>query len=89
MDVFLSFIFIIRIPVERLKKVTNDQKSSGRVMKRSETVNGQERLGTLESERSNSLERTVENGHGTFTIWSRSRFKNESQIEFVVKVSTS
>jgi hypothetical protein len=39
----------------------NDQERSG-------TVNGQERLGTFESERSNALERIVENGHGTFTL---------------------
>ena len=32
---------------------------------RSGTVNGQERLGDFESERSNALERIVKNGHGT------------------------
>ena len=41
------------------------------------TLNGQERLGTFESERNNALERIVENGHGTVTLRSRSRFKNE------------
>jgi hypothetical protein len=30
---------------------------------RSGSVNGQEHLGTIESERSNALERLVENGH--------------------------
>jgi hypothetical protein len=30
---------------------------------RSRTVNGQQRLGTFESERSNAMERIVENGH--------------------------
>jgi hypothetical protein len=39
------------------------------------TLNGQERLGTFESERNNALERIVENVHGAFTV--RSRFKNE------------
>ena len=41
------------------------------------TLNGQERLGTFESERKNALERIVENVHGAFTVRSRSRFKNE------------
>jgi hypothetical protein len=41
---FLSFIFIIQIPVERLKKVTNDRKRSETDTKRSGTVkNVQER----------------------------------------------
>ena len=35
---------------------------------RSGTVNGQERLGTFESERSNAMERIVENVHGTVTF---------------------
>jgi hypothetical protein len=35
---------------------------------RSGAMNGQERLGTFKSERSNALERIVENGHGTFTL---------------------
>jgi hypothetical protein len=38
---------------------------------RSGTLNGQERLGTFESLRSNALERIVENVHGTFTVRSR------------------
>jgi hypothetical protein len=42
-------------------------------------MNGHEHIGTIESERSNALERIVENGHGmvTFTVRSRSRSKNE------------
>ena len=35
---------------------------------RSGTMNGQEHLGAIESERSNALERIVENGHGTVTF---------------------
>jgi hypothetical protein len=35
------------------------------------TVNGQEHLGTIQSERSNALERIVENGHGMVTGRSR------------------
>ena len=31
-------------------------------------MNGQEQLGTIESERSNALEPIVENGHGTVTV---------------------
>jgi hypothetical protein len=79
MDVFLSFIFIFRIPVELLKKVTNDRKRSETDLKQelSGTVNGLKRLGTFESERSNALERIVENGLDSFTVLSRSRFKNE------------
>jgi hypothetical protein len=34
-------------------------------------MNGQEHLGTFESERSNALERIVENGHGTLTVMSQ------------------
>jgi len=41
------------------------------------TLNGQERLGMFESERKNALERAVENVHGTLTVLSRSRFKND------------
>jgi hypothetical protein len=32
------------------------------------TENAQEHLGTIESKRSNALERIVENGHGTVTL---------------------
>jgi hypothetical protein len=45
--------------------------------KRSGTMNGQEHLGTIESERSNALERIDENGHGSVTVQSRSRSENE------------
>ena len=38
---------------------------------RSGTVNGKEHLGTIESERSNAMERIVENGHGKVTVRSR------------------
>jgi hypothetical protein len=34
-------------------------------------MNGQEHLGTIESERSNASERIVENGHDTVTLRSR------------------
>ena len=47
MDFYLSFLFIIRIPVERLKKSTN----------------GHERGATFELERNKALGRIVENGH--------------------------
>jgi hypothetical protein len=43
---------------------------------RSGTVNGQEHLGTIESERSNALERIVENGHGTVTLTHQKRKKH-------------
>ena len=47
----------------------NAMKRSKALIKRSETVrNGQEHLGTIESERSNALERIVENGHGTVML---------------------
>jgi hypothetical protein len=49
---------------------------------RSGTVNDQEHIGTIELERSNALERIVENGHGTVTVRSRSRSKNESNTVF-------
>jgi hypothetical protein len=49
---------------------------------RSGTLNGQERLGTIESVRSNALERIVENGQGTVTGQSRSRSKNERNTVF-------
>jgi hypothetical protein len=50
-------------------------------------MKGQEHLGTIESERSNALERIVENGHGTITV----RSKNErntvtNRIEMVFNV---
>jgi hypothetical protein len=67
---FLPLLFIIRIPVEPLKNFTNDRSFSG-------PVNEQERLGMFESELSNALERIVKNGHGTFTVLSRSPIKNE------------
>jgi hypothetical protein len=46
-------------------RTVNGQERSGTVRngERSGTVNGQERIGTFESERSNALERIVENGH--------------------------
>jgi len=44
---------------------------------RSGPVNEQERLGMFESELSNALERIVKNGHGKFTVLSRSPIKNE------------
>jgi hypothetical protein len=55
----------------------NSQEYSG-------TLNGQERLGTFESERSNAMERIVENGHGTFTFTLQKR-KNYCNI--VKKIS--
>jgi hypothetical protein len=79
----------VRNGQKRSETVRNGQKRSETVrngQKRSETVrnghanvhvNGQERLGTFESEHNNALERIVENVHGAFTVRSRSRFKNE------------
>ena len=43
---------------------------------RSGTVNCQERLGTIESERNNAFERIVENGHGTVTLTRQKRKKH-------------
>jgi hypothetical protein len=57
-------IFIIRIPVERLKKITIDRKRSEKFM---QTVRNTELLETFESERSNALERIVENVHSSKT----------------------
>jgi hypothetical protein len=57
--------------MKRSKTVGNGERSvtvNGRNGERSGTVNGQEHLGTIESERSNALERIVENGHGTVTL---------------------
>jgi hypothetical protein len=54
---FLPLIFIIRIPVERLKQVTNDRKRSETLIKRLGTVrNAHERSGTV-------------NGQGRWTVW--------------------
>jgi hypothetical protein len=53
---------------------------------RSEKVNGKEHLGRIESERSNALKRIVENGHGTVTVWSRSRIKNKRNTVFKKKI---
>jgi hypothetical protein len=72
--------FSIRKTVENAHKtIENARERSGTLRngERSGAVNGQEHLGTIESERSNALERIVENGHGTFTVRSRSRIKNE------------
>ena len=47
-------------------------------------MNGQEHLGTIESERSNALERIVENGHGTVTLTHQKRKKHcNYRITFV------
>jgi hypothetical protein len=57
--------------IKRSETLMNSQERSGTLMnsqERSGTVNGQERLGTIGSERSNALERIVENGHGTVTL---------------------
>jgi hypothetical protein len=40
------------------------------------TLNGQERLGTFESERNNALERIVENVHATVTFTLQKRKKH-------------
>ena len=50
--------------------IENAQERSGSVK------NGQEHLGTIESERSNALERIVENGHGTVTLTRQKRKKH-------------
>jgi hypothetical protein len=39
-------------------------------------MNGQKHPGTIESERSNALERIVENGHGTVTFTFQKRKKH-------------
>jgi hypothetical protein len=67
-------VFIYRLLYSRRTEATMKslEKWSGTIMnwsktlrngERSGTVNGQEHLGTIESERSNALERIVENGH--------------------------
>jgi hypothetical protein len=55
--------------MKRSKTVENAQERSG-------TMNGQEHLGTIESERSNASERIVENGHGTVTFTHQKRKKH-------------
>ena len=55
-DRFRAFYVRFRSFDDR-KRSLNDRKRSGTVR------NGQEHLGTIESERSNALERIVENGH--------------------------
>ena len=50
------------------------------------TLNGEERLGTFEPERSNGLERTVENAHGMVTVRSRSPYKNERITVFYTDI---
>jgi hypothetical protein len=69
--------------IKRSKTLGNAQKLSGersRTLRngheRSGTVNGQEHVGTIESERSNALERIVENGHGTVTLTHQKRKKH-------------
>jgi hypothetical protein len=54
-------------------------KRSIALIKRSGTLKGQERLGTFESERSNAMERIVENDHRkiTFTFQKRKNYCNE------------
>jgi hypothetical protein len=85
---FLPLIFIIRIPIERLKQVTNDRKRPGTVrnaQERSETLrNGQKRSGTVRNgERSgtvNGLKRSFSSRSRSETFTksrSRSRSKNE------------
>jgi hypothetical protein len=73
----LKIFFFTILDQERSETVRNGE--------RSETVNGQEHLGTIESERSNALKRKVENGHGTFTVRSRSRIKNKRNTVFKKK----
>ena len=59
------------LPFYDRKRMNGQERWTVRNGERSGTVNGQEHLGTIESERSNALERIVENGHGTFTVRSR------------------
>ena len=73
---FLSFIIFEkdRNGNEKFRKahktVRNDHETVENVQERWTvgTVNGQEHLGTIESDRSNALERIVKNGHGTVTL---------------------
>jgi mRNA degradation ribonuclease J1/J2 len=63
--------------------VENGQERSGMIIKQSGTVrNGQEHIETFESERSNALERIVENGHGTVTLTYQKR-KNYCMLNAV------
>ena len=69
------------------KTLRNFHEWSGTVRngERSGTVNGQERnghehLGTIGAERSNALERIVENGHGTVTLMFQIRKKHCKNI---------
>jgi hypothetical protein len=66
----------------------NVMKRSKALIKRSGTLNGQERLGTFESEGSNATERIVENGHGTitFTFQKRKNYCNE-RLKTNIRVS--
>jgi hypothetical protein len=75
--------------IKRSKTIENAHNTLKNGHERSGTMNGQERLGTIESERSNALERKVENGHGAFTVRSRSCFKNERIIVHVPKTDST
>ncbi len=75
----------VRNGQERSRTVKNGQERlNGQERSGTVTVNGQGRLGTFESQRSNALERIVENVHGTFTVRSRSRFKNERNTVYTI-----
>jgi hypothetical protein len=63
---------------ERSGTVKTGQERSGTVRngERSGTVNGQERLGPFESDRSNAMEQIVGNCHGTVTFTFQKRKKH-------------
>jgi tRNA (Thr-GGU) A37 N-methylase len=62
--------------IKRSGTVRNDYETVENAQERSGTVNGQEHLGTIESERSNALERIVENVHVTVTLTRQKRKKH-------------
>jgi hypothetical protein len=68
---------------ERSGMARNCQERPGTLRngERSGTVDGQERLGTFESERINALERIVENGHGTVTHTHQKRKKHCIKVD--------
>jgi hypothetical protein len=76
---FLSFIIFEkdRSGNENFRKahltVWNDHETVENAQERSGTVNGQEHLGTIGSERNNASERIVENGLGTVTLTQQKR----------------
>jgi hypothetical protein len=80
MGVFDRFMGVFdRFMIEKAHKTLGKGERPG-------TMNGQEHPGKIESERSNALERIVENGHGKFTVRSRSRSKNERNTVTICEI---